>query len=128
MELAQLLKALADETRIRILNLLREEKLCVCEMEVILGISQSNASRHLNKLKMAKIIVCEKKGQWVYYSLNNRLLKDHPFLTELVHYELPKIEEYREDLESLRKYKKSRITCGQLKEKWNLVISGAEAF
>ena len=51
MELVEIFKAFGDETRIRILNLLRNSEMCVCEIEAILGINQSNASRHLNKLK-----------------------------------------------------------------------------
>ena len=60
-EIVYILKALADENRIRILNLLRNNELCVCDIEATLDIKQSNVSRHLNKLKMAGIIVSEKK-------------------------------------------------------------------
>lgn len=42
-------KALADENRIRILNLLRSDELCCCDIESVLGIKQSNASRHLSR-------------------------------------------------------------------------------
>lgn len=60
MEIVYICKSLADENRIRILNLLKNEELCVCDIEAVLGIKQSNASRHLNKLKMAGIIASEK--------------------------------------------------------------------
>ena len=60
-DIVQIFKALADENRIRILNLLRNGSLCVCDIEAVLNINQSNASRHLNKLKTAKIILSEKK-------------------------------------------------------------------
>ncbi|MCC0650914.1 ArsR/SmtB family transcription factor, partial [Clostridioides sp. ZZV15-6598] len=56
MEIIQILKALGDETRIRIINILRRGALCVCEIEAILEITQSNASRHLNKLMNAKLV------------------------------------------------------------------------
>ncbi|GBG55911.1 transcriptional regulator [Sporomusaceae bacterium FL31] len=52
MEIINVLKALSDETRIKILNLLRIMPLCVCEIEDILGISQSNASRHLCLIRL----------------------------------------------------------------------------
>jgi ArsR family transcriptional regulator, arsenate/arsenite/antimonite-responsive transcriptional repressor len=62
------LKALADETRIRILNLLvRDGDLCSCEIEAVLRLTQSNASRHLAKLRDAGLITAEKRGQWVHY-------------------------------------------------------------
>ncbi len=63
MDIVQMLKALGDETRIRILNLLKDEELCVCEIEHILGITQSNTSRHLAKLSILKIVDYEKKAQ-----------------------------------------------------------------
>ncbi len=53
-EIVQLFKALADETRIRMLNLLKNGELCVCDIEEVLDIQQSNASRHLNKLKVGR--------------------------------------------------------------------------
>lgn len=53
MKLSDIFKMLTDETRIRILNILKETDLCVCEMQAILDISQTNASKHLNKLKGA---------------------------------------------------------------------------
>ncbi|MCO5382960.1 MAG: metalloregulator ArsR/SmtB family transcription factor [Methanosarcina barkeri] len=59
-DIVSIFKSLADENRIRILNLLRNGELCVCDIEAVLGVKQSNASRHLNKLKMAEIIVSEK--------------------------------------------------------------------
>ena len=56
MNTVQMLKALGDETRIRIVNILRDRPLCVCEIESILEITQSNASRHLSKLMNANIV------------------------------------------------------------------------
>jgi ArsR family transcriptional regulator len=56
MNIIEVLKALAHENRIRILNLLAENELCVCELENILQVNQSNASRHLSKLKNADLI------------------------------------------------------------------------
>lgn len=60
MEFVEIFKALADENRLRILNVLNQGELCVCEIETLLGITQSNASRHLNKLKSLKIIDSDK--------------------------------------------------------------------
>lgn len=69
-ELAQLYKALGDETRLRIVHLLaRRGELCVCDVESILTVSQSKASRHLNYLKQAGIVEDRRQGTWVYYRL-----------------------------------------------------------
>lgn len=49
-------KALSDETRLRILSLIVKKEMCVCEIETALGLTQSNASRHLTTLKQAEIL------------------------------------------------------------------------
>jgi ArsR family transcriptional regulator, arsenate/arsenite/antimonite-responsive transcriptional repressor len=106
-----ILKALADENRIRILNLLRNGELCVCDIEAVLGIKQSNASRHLTRLKMAEIIVSEKKSQWVYYRLKDDTFEKFPFLSIIVNDEVGKINVCKEDLELLKKIKVSGRSC-----------------
>ena len=68
MDLAELLKALADHNRLRILNLLGEKTLCVCDLEEILLLQQSNLSRHLAKLKQVGLVMSQKKGLFMYYS------------------------------------------------------------
>lgn len=110
-DLVYILKALADENRIRILNLLRNGELCVCDIEVVLGITQSNTSRHLNRLKVAGIIASEKKSQWVYYKLNDETFVKSPFLSIIINDEMSKIERCRKDLELLEKIKASGRCC-----------------
>lgn len=83
-ELVKILKALADENRIRILEVIKEGKTCVCVIEKALGMTQSNVSRHLIKLRDAGVIQAEKKGQFAYYSINRDTLKKHPFLSGLI--------------------------------------------
>lgn len=75
-------KALADENRLRILNMLVEHELCVCEIEQVLGISQSNASRHLNKLRQAGIVGSRRESQWIYYSFSPDFLRHYYKLYE----------------------------------------------
>ena len=71
-DLADLFKALCDESRLRILNLLvHAGELCVCDLQRILGFSQPKVSRHLMYLKNAGLVVDERKGLWVIYSLAN---------------------------------------------------------
>lgn len=111
MEIVQLFKALSDETRIRILNLLKNGELCVCDIEKILNIQQSNASRHLNKLKWAGIIVSEKKSQWVYYRFNDDICLKYPFLFIIINDELRKISVCKQDLLHLTEHKASGFSC-----------------
>lgn len=63
-------RVLGDETRMRILMLLREEPLCVCQITGILGVSQAKVSRHLSRLRMAKFVTTVREEQYVRYRLN----------------------------------------------------------
>ena len=116
MELIQILKALSDETRVRILNLLMNGELCAGEFEILLSINQSNASRHLSTLKNASLITYEKKAQWIYYSINKDTLEKYSFISALLEIELPKLDLYTKDKERLQEYKSSGKTCSDLKE------------
>lgn len=111
MDTVEILKALADETRMRMLHLLRFDQMCVCEIEDVLDINQSNASRHLSKLKSAKIIVAHKQSQWVYYSLNDKLLADHPFVRMLLEQEFEHGDCYHHDKERLKRFKELGGDC-----------------
>jgi ArsR family transcriptional regulator len=68
MDVSEVLKALADPNRLRILNLLQEHALCVCDLEAILELNQSNLSRHLSKLKQAGIVKARKQSLFTYYA------------------------------------------------------------
>lgn len=116
MELVKIIKALGDENRIRIVNILKDQELCVGEIEHILGMSQSNVSKQLNKLSNTDIIVYEKKSQWVIYKINNDIIKKYSFINELINIEIGKLEKCISDKEKLLSYKKSGLTCEQLKE------------
>lgn len=65
-----LFKALSDETRLRILSLLKEGELCVCDIAATLEMTQPNISFHLNMLKSAGLIKDRKNGRWIHYSLD----------------------------------------------------------
>ena len=68
---AQLFKALADETRLKILWLLMgQEELCVCDIMGVLGITQSKASRHLRYLFNAGLVSDRREGLWMYYRIS----------------------------------------------------------
>ena len=62
-------KALADETRLRILRLLEIREMCVCEVMVALGLTQPTASHHLGLLENAGLVKDRKEGKWVFYSI-----------------------------------------------------------
>lgn len=114
MDVVEVMKALADETRIRILNLLNKETLCVCELEEILKISQSNASRHITKLKSVKLIIGEKQAQWVYYQVDKKTLETYPFLQQLLATELEKSMQCQKDVNRMKKYRACGGSCEQM--------------
>ncbi|MFW6060000.1 MAG: ArsR/SmtB family transcription factor [Phycisphaeraceae bacterium] len=64
-----LFRALADPTRLRVLNLLRDGERCVCELVDVIGGPQPKISRHLAHLREAGLVVSRRRGQWIYYRL-----------------------------------------------------------
>ena len=93
-DLIKAMKALSDETRLRILNILLEKECCVCEVMQALDISQSRASRNLGILQSAGFLKTRRDGLWIVYSVDwqtanryaiplARLLKDSPLDSEI---------------------------------------------
>jgi len=66
---SRLLKALANETRLKMLRLLSVREMCVCELTVALDLTQPTASHHLNILQNVEFVKDRKEGKWVFYSL-----------------------------------------------------------
>ena len=73
-QITKVIKAVADEGRIRILCLLKNKKdLCVCEITEIIGLAQPTISSHLKLLENAGLIESYKDGLWVNYSISSSL-------------------------------------------------------
>ena len=68
---ADVLKALGDPTRLKIIHLLKHGELCVCEINAALEKPQPTISHHLNILKKAGFLKWRKEGVWIHYSLSN---------------------------------------------------------
>ncbi|MFP4169023.1 MAG: ArsR/SmtB family transcription factor [Desulfonatronovibrionaceae bacterium] len=68
-EFIKVMKALSDRTRVKIVKILQQRELCVCEIQKALGIAQSTASKHLKILEEAGLATYTKDGLWVNYSL-----------------------------------------------------------
>jgi ArsR family transcriptional regulator len=64
-----LFRALADPTRLRLLNLIADREICVCYLVEILRISQPKVSRHLAYLRRAGIVASRREGKWMHYRL-----------------------------------------------------------
>jgi ArsR family transcriptional regulator len=68
-DLARLFAALADPTRLRLLNLMHDREVCVCYFVEILKQSQPKISRHLAYLRNAGIVSARREGKWMHYSI-----------------------------------------------------------
>lgn len=113
--LTRILKAVADDNRLRILNLLQYHDLCVCELETLLDINQSNASRHLNKLTNAGLLNYYRSAKYIYYRLDRTFLEKHPFIAEILRREVRELEQCKADFEKLSFYREKGFTCDSIK-------------
>jgi len=75
LEARDLYHALSDETRLRILCLLRQGERCVCELTEDLCCAQSRLSFHLRTLKDCGLVMDRSEGRWIYYKLNHDALR-----------------------------------------------------
>jgi DNA-binding transcriptional ArsR family regulator len=71
-DVTSLLEALTDPTRLRLLRLLRQEELCVCELVDVLRIPQYKISRHLRRLRAIGVVEARREGRWMHYRLSRR--------------------------------------------------------
>jgi len=76
---SRLLKALANDTRLKMLRLLSLKEMCVCELTVALELTQPTASHHLNILQNVGLIRHRKEGKWIFYSLAKPRVTQHLF-------------------------------------------------
>ncbi|RLQ96733.1 ArsR/SmtB family transcription factor [Falsibacillus albus] len=102
---AQLLKLLGDKTRLTIVRLLSYSECCVCEFVEIFQMSQPAISQHMKKLKDAGVVKEKRKGQWIFYSLNEHA--DQYAYLQTILKDLPDLHFLIEDLDQ----KGKRISC-----------------
>lgn len=102
-KVVKIFKALGDKNRLRIVKMLQQRPLCVCEITAVLKLATSTVSKHLSLLKNAKIIGDRKDGKWVEYYLN--ATSKNIFITgllPLIYYWLNDDEQITSDLEKLK--------------------------
>ena len=110
-DLVKATKALSDETRLRILNLILEKECCVCEVMQALDISQTRASRNLKVLYDAGFLKQRKEGLWSLYSLDNEGMKHGSYLVEAVKKALANNAVAAKDKERLKKAERVGARC-----------------
>ena len=102
-EMESLFLALADKTRLRLLNLMRENEICVCFFTEVLGESQPKISRHLAYMRNAGIVSARREGKWMNYKIE---FPENPYAADLLKntlFWLKAQDDLREDYENLRK-------------------------
>ena len=109
------MKALSDETRLRILSVLLERECCVCEVMQALEISQTRASRNLGILHEAGFLKMRKDGLWVLYSINREGMRQYGLsLVEVVGKSLEADGVADLDRKRLRKAQRVGPGCAQV--------------
>ena len=103
---ANMLKLLGDKTRLTIVTMLKQRQCCVCEFQEVFDMSQPSISQHLRKLKDAGMVKEERRGQWIYYSLNENS-ELHGLMADI-------LEHVPEQTEKIKQIEKSNPTlrCG----------------
>jgi ArsR family transcriptional regulator, arsenate/arsenite/antimonite-responsive transcriptional repressor len=110
----KIIRALGDDIRLRIINILSCCDLYVCEMVEILELPQSTISRHLAILKEASVVDCQKKGSWISYSLVNNEAYEL-FVEKLMAYAVSKEEIYINDINRTSNRLKRNRGCPECK-------------
>jgi ArsR family transcriptional regulator len=113
-DLIKAMKALSDETRLRILNLLLERECCVCEVMQALDISQSRASRNLGLLQNAGFLKTRRDKLWMVYSIDWQTANRYTTsLTKLLKESLISNEIVSKDRQRLKYAKRTGPGCRQ---------------
>ena len=103
--------ALADKTRLRILNLLNEGELCVCDIIKILKEPQSKISRHLAYLRRAGLVQGRKEGLWMHYRLSKPTTKLYGMLLKAVYCCHSEFDELKKDRKTLNSNRDCLVGC-----------------
>lgn len=104
--MVDIFKALAEESRLRILALLMHDEMCVCEIEECLKMTQSNVSRHLTALKNCGILDSYKQAQWSYYKVSDKFKEENQNLWLYLMQKLKERPSYQMDLEECQNCKR----------------------
>ncbi|MEI7811988.1 MAG: metalloregulator ArsR/SmtB family transcription factor [Ignavibacteria bacterium] len=109
---AKIFQALSDTNRLRILKMLLNKTLCVCEITAVLKLAPSTVSKHLSILKDTGFIIEEKSGKWVNYSMNT--LTREPVILSLItllNYELTHDEIVQNDGRMITDIDRVKLCC-----------------
>ena len=105
-------RAFSDQTRLRILHLLRDGEICVNDLVEIIHVPQPTASRHLAYLRRAELVVTRKHGQWTFYALAPAANPFHKKLLECLSKCFDELPQIQKDAARATQLKKAGGCCG----------------
>ena len=110
--LVQCLRALSEEVRLRIIMLLTQGELCVCDIMEVLNEPQSKVSRHLSYLKNSGLITAKRVGVWMHYSLAE--LQDEASRAQLdfMKKQFSRLRLFKDDMDKAEVLKKRKLCEG----------------
>ena len=108
-QLQQVFKALSEMTRLRIMALLVNGELCVCDLTEVLGLPQSTVSRHMSQLRLVGLVQDRRDGKWVHYRLTDGFSPVISKVIEIIR-SMSELEPYKRDKAHLLEHLKSK-TC-----------------
>jgi ArsR family transcriptional regulator, arsenate/arsenite/antimonite-responsive transcriptional repressor len=103
-------RAFSDRTRLRILNMLRDGEICVCDLVAVLEVPQPKVSRHLAYLRKARLVTARREGLWMHYRLAPASSEFHRSLLNCLGCCFKSVPELAADLRKLGR-DKSRAGC-----------------
>jgi ArsR family transcriptional regulator len=112
-KLVQIYRCLCDETRLRILHLLKEGPLCVCHFQTILKLPQVAVSKHLAYLRAKGLVVAKRHENWMIYSLPEKAPKELDLQLRCLQDCVLSHPVFREDLKRLHKINDEREWVGK---------------
>ncbi len=96
-------RAFSDGTRLRILSMLKQGELCVCQIVEVLDVPQPKVSRHLAYLRKSGLLLARKDGQWAYYRLAPAKTAFHQRLLDCLGCCFQEVPELAKDAERLKR-------------------------
>ncbi len=109
--LSEIFKVLGDENRLRLIHLVLQQELCVCDLETVLEMSQTNVSRHLAKLKQVGLVSTTKRAQWVYYQVSASAKEEHQQLLAYLCQQFSDTPSFLEDTKRLQEWLVTKTLC-----------------
>lgn len=110
-QLVQCFKALSEKMRLRIVMLLLEGELCVCDLMIILEEPQSKVSRHLAYLKHSGLVDSKRVGVWMHYSLKESMDGACRYQLNFIKEQISHRPQFSKDREKLQELKKQDARC-----------------